>query len=180
MADVNVAVEFCALLDCRGIKGRPVDRRTSANFNIVFNHHDANLRDLGNTAGARRKSKSVCADHRSCVDRAISTNLTAMFNDNIGADFGALADLGARSDVSPWIDHHTVGDFGRWIHISMRTYGLRRFWRFHQTRCSHGKSPVGILVNKQHTRGHGLGKRWADDDRCGAGFRQKFFVGSRR
>ena len=66
--DLDLIVQLDAIANDRIVQGSPIDRGIGSDFDVITDHHAADLRNLDPGALVRGKSESIGPDHRTGMD----------------------------------------------------------------------------------------------------------------
>src|SRR5215471_9695483 len=83
MSDLHQVVDFGSALDHGSTKSRPVHCGISADFDIIFDHHDADLRNLDTLDSPTGIAETIAANHHSGMHNHAVAQLTTFANDHI-------------------------------------------------------------------------------------------------
>src|SRR5689334_4377532 len=119
--DLHEIINFRALADDRIMQRPPIDRGVGADFDMVLDHHAADLRQFQVAAQAHGEAKAVLADRHAGVDgdmvtekgmgqrgvwadEAVSSHMHTVADDGTGGDGGGASDPCLRPDNRPGLD----------------------------------------------------------------------------
>src|SRR5215471_6983443 len=102
MSDLHQVVDFGSALDHGSTKSRPVHCGISADFDIIFDHHDADLRNLDTLDSPTGIAKTVAADHHTGMQNHAAAQLTTFANDHSRVQPAVGADRRIRTHKGPW------------------------------------------------------------------------------
>src|SRR6185312_5034689 len=83
-----------------------------ADFDVVFDDHVADLRDLVMDALVRRVAEAVLADAGVGVDRHAIAEDAVLINDDVGIEHAVAANPDPRPDIHAGIDDRSLADGG--------------------------------------------------------------------
>src|SRR6516165_6159385 len=83
MSDLHQVVDFGSALDHGTTKSRPVHCGISTDFDIIFDHHDADLRNLDTLDSSAGVAETIAANHHSGMQNHAVAQLTTFANDHI-------------------------------------------------------------------------------------------------
>ena len=129
MSDLHKIINHAAIADDGVVAAAPVDGAVGADFHIVADDHPADLGYAQVAVRARGKSKAILADtgaridHRPVTDdamaergaradAAIGAEDHTVFENRVGGDMAAFADVATGADRGAGINPATLPDSG--------------------------------------------------------------------
>lgn len=108
--DLDEIVDFDSVLNPSSTKPGPVDRRVRADFNVVINLNDPDLRDFLISAFDRFKSETVGADDSSAVNDYARADFRSFTNRHVWINKARLSDCTFVADVTSGADQGFVSN----------------------------------------------------------------------
>src|SRR5262245_43113585 len=82
VSDLNLVVQFDALFDHRVVQRAAVDGGVGSHFDVVADHHPADLRDLAPAAAVPGDAEAVSTDHHAGVeDNTVAYDAIMVYRD---------------------------------------------------------------------------------------------------
>src|SRR5690606_35443556 len=110
VADGDQVAELRAGADDGLAERGAVDRAVGADFDVVADLDDADLRDFDPLAADRGVAEAVLSDHCAGVDGHAVAEDAVVVDDDVGVEQGVVADAAAGSDVAAGIQHGVASD----------------------------------------------------------------------
>src|ERR1700736_5002784 len=164
--DMTDVVELCAGADVWRGESAAIDRAVAADFHLVANFHDAELRDLSWSSrcvlrvakpigadGGVRVDLAGLADFAGCADEHVrvqdrgGSDSCVVLYDRVRADDTVITDRRAGADHAVWAEDHVLTKEGTWVHQRRRVT------------CTPLRESFELVIEvlEQHHHGHGDG-----------------------
>src|SRR5215471_8183944 len=145
VADLHEVVDLRAAADDGPAQHGAVDRGVGADVHVVFDHDDADLRDLAMRGAVEDVAESVAADDGAGLDRHAAAEPDALAQHHprmghrgfayldSGSDIGHRVDTGPGPDDRARVDHRQSAHRGARVHAGVARHDRRRIdagrWR---------------------------------------------------
>src|SRR2546423_691060 len=110
VTDLDEVIDLCSLADDGFAEGSPIDRCSRANFDVVFDLDNPDLRDLVMSAGVSREAVTVGTDDDAAVNDAAVPDATAIVDHDIRINDAVIADDRTRFDRDVLENRDVVSD----------------------------------------------------------------------
>lgn len=121
MGDLHEIIDFSATANQGLTQSRAIDSGVGADFDIVFNHDDTDLRNLDALFAAPGIAKTIAADHHTGVQYDPVSQAAAIPHHDIGMKHAVRSDLNIRTDKSAGIERRVWADFRPRANVRMST-----------------------------------------------------------
>ena len=108
MGDLHQVVYLGAAADAGSLERCAVDGAVGADLHVVFDHHDADLRDLVVRGSVRRVAEAVRADHGAVVDGHAVADPASLPDAHVGVQRHVVADHHAGVEHDPRVQDDPV------------------------------------------------------------------------